>query len=86
MANLYIELDATHTDYQRFVDALHTKVNSNFTARPSLAGAKALIQVKDRYLAGTLSERNSLSPFVLDSGDEDWSRSLVAGIEWESGA
>jgi len=82
MSNLYILLDATHADYRRLVNALHTKVQDNFTPRLNVDETQALIQVKDRYLARTLTDRDRLRSFVLGSGDEDWAIRQVSGPRW----
>jgi len=82
MANLYILLDATHADYRRLVNAIHTKVQDNFTPRLKLDGTEAIIQVKDSYVAATVGERGALRALVLGSGDEAWARRQVAGPTW----
>ena len=82
MANLYILLDATHTDYKRLVASLHAKINDNFTPRLKLDGTQALIQVKNKYIASTTTDRSRLSSFVLGSGDENWAVKQVSGPEW----
>jgi len=84
MSNLYMILDATNPDYRRLINALHAKVQDNFSPRLRPDGTQALIQVKDRYLISTLGARQALAGFVLDSGDEAWARRQVSGREWQS--
>ncbi len=83
MANLYLILDTTHANYGRFVRALHSKVNTNFKPRLSADGTKALIQVKSRYLARTITERENIRSFVLGSGDAAWARTQVKRVGWK---
>ena len=82
MANLYLILDTTNTNYGLLLSSIKSEVNQTFKPRLSNDGNKALIQIKAKYITRTASLRSQLSSFVIGSGDEDWALRQVGGDEW----